>query len=64
MACGANILVDTSGKSSALLLDSGVAACGRQVMGTVHGIEILHVVCPEISRNTAADITDFARSAS
>jgi acetyl esterase len=47
-----------------LLLDSGVAARGRQVMGTVHGTEILPVLCPDISRNTAADIADFARSVS
>jgi acetyl esterase len=47
-----------------LLLDSGVAARGRQVMGTVHGTEILPVICPDISRNTAADIADFARSVS
>jgi acetyl esterase len=45
-----------------LLLDSGVAARGRQVMGTVHGTEILPVICPDISRNTAADIADFARN--
>lgn len=47
-----------------LLLDSGVAARGRQVMGTVHGTEILPMLCPDISRNTAADIADFARSVS
>jgi acetyl esterase/lipase len=47
-----------------LLLDSGVAARGRQVMGTVHGTEILPVICPDISRSTAADIADFAKGAS
>jgi acetyl esterase len=47
-----------------LLLDSGVAARGRQVMGTVHGTEILPVICPDISRNTAADIADFVKSVS
>lgn len=46
-----------------LLLDSGVAARGRQVLGSVHGTEILPVICPDISRSTAADIADFARSA-
>ena len=47
-----------------LLLDSGVAARCRQVMGTVHGTEILPVLCPDISRDTASGIADFARSAS
>jgi acetyl esterase len=47
-----------------LLLASGVAARGRQVMGTVHATEILPVICPDISRTTAADIADFARGAS
>jgi acetyl esterase len=47
-----------------LLLGSGVAARGRQVMGTVHGTEILPVICPDISRTTAADIADFAKGAS
>ncbi len=47
-----------------LLLDNGVAARCRQVMGTVHGTEILPVLCPDISRDTAASIADFARSAS
>jgi len=47
-----------------LLLDSGVAARGRQVMGTVHATEILPVICPDISRSTAADIADFARNVS
>jgi acetyl esterase len=46
-----------------LLLRSGVSARCRQVMGTVHGTEIFPVICPDISRNTAADIADFARSA-
>jgi acetyl esterase/lipase len=47
-----------------LLLASGVAARGRQVMGTVHATEILPVICPDISRGTAADIADFAKGAS
>jgi acetyl esterase/lipase len=45
-----------------LLLRAGVAARCRQVMGTVHGTEILPMMCPEISRDTAASIADFARS--
>jgi acetyl esterase/lipase len=47
-----------------LLLESGVAARCRQMMGTVHCIEILPVICPDISRATAASIADFARSTS
>jgi acetyl esterase len=46
------------------LLGSGVSARCRQVMGTVHGTEILPVICPDISRDTARDIADFARSTS
>jgi acetyl esterase/lipase len=44
-----------------LLLRAGVAARCRQVMGTIHGTEILPVMCPDISRDTAASIADFAR---
>jgi acetyl esterase/lipase len=43
-----------------LLLESGVSARCRQVMGTVHGTEILPVICPDISRDTASDIANFA----
>jgi acetyl esterase/lipase len=42
------------------LLRAGVAARCRQVMGTVHGTEILPFLCPEISRETAASIAAFA----
>jgi hypothetical protein len=42
------------------LLQAGVAARCRQVMGTTHGIEILPPICPDISRDTAADIANFA----
>lgn len=44
-----------------MLLRAGVkgARC-RQVMGTVHGTEIFPGVCPDISRDTAADIANFA----
>lgn len=45
-----------------LLLDAGVSARCRQVMGTVHATEILVTACPDISRNTAADIAQFCRS--
>ncbi len=44
-----------------LLLRAGVAARGRQVMGTSHGIEIMVSACPEISRDTAAHIAQFCR---
>ena len=46
-----------------LLLRAGVAARGRQVMGTVHATEIFSVVCPEISYETAASIAQFCRTA-
>jgi acetyl esterase len=44
-----------------LLLKAGVAARGRQVMGTIHGTEIFAVCCPDISRDTASDLVNFAR---
>ena len=44
-----------------LLLASGVPARCRQVMGTVHGTEVFAICCPEISRDTASDIANFAR---
>jgi acetyl esterase/lipase len=44
-----------------LLLRAGVPAQCRQVMGTVHGTEIFAMVCPEVSRETAASIARFCR---
>ncbi|GAC1591374.1 MAG: alpha/beta hydrolase [Acidimicrobiales bacterium] len=44
-----------------LLLRAGVDARCRQVMGTIHGTEVLPMVCPDISRDTARSIADFAR---
>jgi acetyl esterase/lipase len=44
-----------------LLLQAGVAARGRQVMGTIHGTEIFAICCPDISRDTAADMARFCR---
>lgn len=44
-----------------LLLRAGVAARCRQVMGTIHGTEVFAVCCPDISRDTASDIANFAR---
>ena len=46
-----------------LLLQAGVAARCRQVMGTIHGTEMFVVACPEISRETAASIAQFCREA-
>jgi acetyl esterase len=43
------------------LLTEGVEARCRQVMGTMHGTEVIPVVCPEISRDTARSIADFCR---
>jgi len=44
-----------------LLLNNGVAARCRQVMGTIHGTEIFAICCPDISRDTASDIANFSR---
>jgi hypothetical protein len=43
-----------------LLLRNGVSARCRQVMGTVHGTELCPTCCPDISRDTASAIADFA----
>lgn len=43
-----------------LLMEAGVAARCRQVMGTSHGTEIFPMMCPEISRDTARDLAAFA----
>lgn len=44
------------------LLEAGVAAKCRQVMGTAHGQEIFPIVAPDICRDTAADMTHFLRT--
>ena len=44
-----------------LLLRAGVPARGRVVLGTSHGIEIFGLACPEISRDAARDVAQFAR---
>jgi acetyl esterase/lipase len=44
-----------------LLMHNGVSARCRQVMGTIHGTEIFAICCPDISRDTASDIANFAR---
>lgn len=46
-----------------LLLRAGVPARCRQVMGTTHGVEIMAIACPDISRETAGSIAQFAREA-
>jgi acetyl esterase/lipase len=43
-----------------LLLRADVSARCRQVMGTVHGAELTPTICPDISRETATSIADFA----
>jgi acetyl esterase/lipase len=45
------------------LLQAGVPARCRQVMGTTHGIEVFASACPDISRETAASIAMFCRDA-
>ncbi len=44
-----------------LLLEAGVPAQCRQVMGTSHGAEIFSVACPDIAYETAASIANWAR---
>jgi acetyl esterase len=44
-----------------LLLRAGVAARGREVLGTVHGTEIFAIACPDISRDTASDLANFTK---
>ncbi len=44
-----------------LLLEAGVEARCRQVMGTMHGTEMFPLVCPEISRDSARDLAAFCR---
>jgi len=45
-----------------LLLEAGVNARCRQVMGTVHGTEIFPICCPDISRDTARDLAAFCQN--
>lgn len=44
-----------------LLMESGVDARCRQVMGTTHTVEVFPGCCPDISRDTANQIAHFAR---
>lgn len=43
-----------------LLLSAGVAARAREALGTMHATETFPTVCPEISRDAARDLADFA----
>ena len=43
------------------LLEAGVAARCRQMMGTMHGTEIFLLACPDVSHDTARDVAAFAR---
>ena len=45
-----------------LLLQSGVAARGRMLLGTFHGADLATAICPEISHETARDLATFATS--
>jgi acetyl esterase/lipase len=44
-----------------LLLEAGVPARCRQMMGTMHGTEIFSIACPDVSADTARDVAAFAR---
>lgn len=44
------------------LLAAGVAARCDQIMGTVHAIEVMPTICPDITHAAAADIAGFART--
>jgi len=46
-----------------LLLRASVPAQCRQVMGTIHGTEIFPMTSPDVSRETAASIANFCRTA-
>ena len=43
------------------LLASGVPARCRQQMGTIHATEVIPMLCPEVSYDTARDIAAFAK---
>jgi acetyl esterase/lipase len=44
-----------------LLLEAGVPARCRQQMGTAHASDLMAIICPDISRDTARDLAAFAR---
>jgi hypothetical protein len=43
-----------------LLLESGVSARCRQLVGVCHAIEILPVIYPDFADSTASEIANFA----
>lgn len=43
------------------LMEAGVAARCREVLGTCHAAELLINICPDISGDTAADLARFAK---
>jgi len=45
-----------------LLLEAGVPARCRQVMGTIHGTEVFPMACTDVSRDTARDLAALAIS--
>ena len=45
------------------LLRAGVPARCRELLGTIHGTEIFPIAAPDISRDTAASIAHFCRTA-
>ena len=44
-----------------LLLEAGVSAQCRQLMGTSHGSDTMVILCPEVSRESARSIADFCK---
>ncbi len=45
-----------------LLLAAGVNARGRELLGTMHAVDVIPPVCPEVTRSTAQDLATFAAS--
>jgi len=45
------------------LVEAGVEARCREMIGTIHGAEIFAIACQDISRDTAASIAPFCKSA-
>lgn len=45
-----------------LLLAAGVAARGREMLGTMHATELVPPVCPDITHATALDLATFAKT--
>jgi len=44
------------------LMASGVPARCRQMMGTMHATEVIPLLCPDVTHDTARDLAGFARS--